>query len=110
MVRWAWGSRSIRQTLLPSSARAAPRLTVVVVLPTPPFWFIRAMIRMVLAASVGAGRGSARPSGQSDKDRVLQVLIGLSWGSSAVQAGPPATAGRESTPDYQVRINSNHKT
>src|SRR5437762_10902986 len=46
MVRWAWGSRSIKQTVLPSSARAAPRLTVVVVFPTPPFWFIRAMIRM----------------------------------------------------------------
>src|SRR5215216_3665564 len=46
MVRWAWGSRSIRQTVLPISARAAPRLTVVVVLPTPPFWFIRAMVRM----------------------------------------------------------------
>src|SRR3954470_16484100 len=46
MVRWAWGSRSMRQTVLPISARAAPRLTVVVVLPTPPFWFIRAMVRM----------------------------------------------------------------
>src|SRR5688500_18239027 len=46
MVRWACGSRSIRQTRLPSSARAAPRLAVVVVLPTPPFWFISAMIRM----------------------------------------------------------------
>src|SRR3954469_5362591 len=47
MVRCAWGSRSIRQTRLPSSARAAPRLVVVVVLPTPPFWFISAMIRMI---------------------------------------------------------------
>src|SRR4051795_13131886 len=46
MVRWACGSRSMRQTRLPCSARAAPRLTVVVVLPTPPFWFISAMIRM----------------------------------------------------------------
>src|SRR5437868_2294895 len=46
MVRWAWGSRSIKQTRLPISAMAAPRLTVVVVLPTPPFWFIRAMVRM----------------------------------------------------------------
>src|SRR6185312_12885916 len=45
MVRCACGSRSIRQTRFPCSARAAPRLTVVVVFPTPPFWFINAMIR-----------------------------------------------------------------
>src|SRR5687768_1676455 len=36
----------MRQTRLPASASAAPRLTVVVVFPTPPFWFISAMIRM----------------------------------------------------------------
>ena len=29
----------------PMSAKAAPRLTVVVVLPTPPFWLAKAMIR-----------------------------------------------------------------
>src|SRR6185437_7643362 len=46
MVRCAWGSKSTRQTRLPSSARAAPRLTVVVVFPTPPFWFINAITRM----------------------------------------------------------------
>src|SRR3954447_11374855 len=33
------------QTRLPASASAAPRLTLVVVLPTPPFWFITAMTR-----------------------------------------------------------------
>src|SRR5258708_5530591 len=37
----------MRQTVKPSSAKAAPRLTVVVVLPTPPFWFMRAMIRIL---------------------------------------------------------------
>src|SRR5438045_9639563 len=46
MVRCACGSRSTRQTFFPASASAAPRLTVVVVLPTPPFWFINAMVRM----------------------------------------------------------------
>src|ERR1051325_7149152 len=71
MVRWAWGSRSMRQTVLPISARAAPRLTVVVVLPTPPFWFIRAIVRILSrlrgrpAPSVDEGRaGSAGLSGR----------------------------------------------
>src|SRR2546423_13102074 len=40
----------MRQTRFPSSAKAAPRLTVVVVFPTPPFWFISAMIRMAAAS------------------------------------------------------------
>src|SRR5215208_4088454 len=72
MVRWAWGSRSMRQTFLPSSASVAPRLTVVVVFPTPPFWFIRAMVRMIAAA----------PWRTSDRS-----LIGLSRGSAGVQGG-----------------------
>ena len=32
------GSKSTSSTRRPSSASAAPRLMVVVVLPTPPFW------------------------------------------------------------------------
>ena len=35
------GSKSTRSTFRPSSARAAPRLIAVVVLPTPPFWLHR---------------------------------------------------------------------
>src|SRR4029453_3281236 len=37
------GSMSTRSTWRPCSARAAPRLMAVVVLPTPPFWLARAM-------------------------------------------------------------------
>src|SRR5512132_2092991 len=37
------GSVSTRSTWRPCSARAAPRLMAVVVLPTPPFWLARAM-------------------------------------------------------------------
>src|SRR5918994_6981095 len=37
------GSMSTRSTRRPCSARAAPRLMAVVVLPTPPFWLARAM-------------------------------------------------------------------
>src|SRR6266702_566264 len=43
IVRWPWGSRSMRRTRLPSSASAHPRFTAVVVLPTPPFWLATAM-------------------------------------------------------------------
>src|SRR4029077_8876716 len=43
MVRWPWGSRSMRRTRFPSSARAHPRFTAVVVLPPPPFWLATAM-------------------------------------------------------------------
>jgi len=38
------GSKSISRIFWPASAKAAPMLIVVVVLPTPPFWFATAMI------------------------------------------------------------------
>ena len=37
MVALPWGSRSIINTRWPTAAKPAARLTVVVVLPTPPF-------------------------------------------------------------------------
>src|SRR5262245_64781385 len=46
LVAWACGSRSSTQTRWPHSARAAARLTAVVVLPTPPFWLMIAIRRM----------------------------------------------------------------
>src|SRR5919201_5698832 len=39
------GSRSTTRTRWPFSASAAPRLTAVVLLPTPPFWLATATIR-----------------------------------------------------------------
>ena len=45
VVAFPCGSRSITRTRNPSSARAAPRLTDVVVLPTPPFWLATASTR-----------------------------------------------------------------
>ena len=59
-VRWAWGSRSMSITRWPASARAAPTLTAVVVLPTPPFWLMVA-IRLIgpplpMRPSQGAGK------------------------------------------------------
>lgn len=44
IVRLAWLSRSIRRTRFPFAARATPRLCVVVVFATPPFWFAIAII------------------------------------------------------------------
>src|SRR5436190_16944633 len=42
----AWGSRSRRSVLLPRRANAAARLMAVVVLPTPPFWLVIAIINV----------------------------------------------------------------
>src|SRR3990170_5337547 len=52
------GSKSTSSTLRPYSARAAPRLIVVVVLPTPPFWLHIEMIRAGpwLSRATGSGK------------------------------------------------------
>ena len=55
----ACGSRSTRRVFLPLLARAAARLMAVVVLPTPPFWLVMAMI-------IDGGQSKERPpSGQA---------------------------------------------
>jgi hypothetical protein len=43
LVALPCGSMSTSRTVLPSAARHAPRLTAVVVFPTPPFWLTTAM-------------------------------------------------------------------
>src|SRR5260370_2278202 len=55
IVRWPWGSRSMRRTRLPSSASAHPRFTAVVVLPTPPFWLAIAMTLLKRWLDICAG-------------------------------------------------------
>ena len=60
------GSKSTSSTLRPYSASAAPRLIVVVVLPTPPFWLHIAMTRAppCLVSRTGSGmNGIGRPVG-----------------------------------------------
>src|SRR6267154_27733 len=47
MVALPCGSRSISSTRRRVAARDAARLTAVVVLPTPPFWFAMAMTRFM---------------------------------------------------------------
>src|ERR1700730_10776504 len=58
-VRWPWASRSMRSTRWPNSARAAPRFTAVVVLPTPPFCMATAIVR----AKIGPSLTEAEVSG-----------------------------------------------
>src|SRR6516165_8032753 len=60
------GSKSTSRTRRPNSARAAPRLIVVVVLPTPPFWLQTATTRAgpCLVSGSGWGKtGRGRPVG-----------------------------------------------
>src|SRR6476661_10444576 len=60
------GSKSTSSTRRPTSARAAPRLMVVVVFPTPPFWLHMAMMRAGPWAARGCGSGKTgigRPVG-----------------------------------------------
>ena len=47
IVALPWGSRSISSTRWPDAARPAARLTQVVVLPTPPFWFAIQKMRAI---------------------------------------------------------------
>ena len=82
-----WGSRSTTRTRRPDSARAAPRFTAVVVLPTPPFWLAMAMIR---------GSSSGRSPGSSPSSAVAASAAGS--GSAAApgrsgRSGSDAAAG-----------------
>src|SRR5919106_1493058 len=45
LVSLPCGSRSMMRVGMPERARYAPRLMTVVVLPTPPFWFVQAVTR-----------------------------------------------------------------
>src|SRR4051812_39378388 len=110
-----WGSRSSSRTLW-SAARTVARLMAVVVLPTPPFWFARAMTRgrappcFGLESGMGAGRtdlaetedggggvGSARePLGAHDPGAggIRQFLLGgTALGKQGGAAGGEDAAG-----------------
>src|SRR2546429_4015228 len=83
------GSKSTSSTRRPYAARAAPRLIVLVVLPTPPFWFAIAMIRAGPCRSSGTGWG-----------------MGRRW-VTAVGSGGRRSAPRLS-PDCSARISEVH--
>src|SRR4051794_37024965 len=60
IVRLPCGSRSAQSTRCPSSERATARLSVVVVLATPPFWFANAMT-LALFSTEGSAFSSGKP-------------------------------------------------
>src|SRR4029453_14409350 len=65
MLLLACGSRSMSSVLRPRIASAAARLTAVVVLPTPPFWFaIATIIRCGPGYLVEVGRDHSRDWGR----------------------------------------------
>ena len=51
--RLAWGSLSSRRTRRPSAASVPARWCVVLVLPTPPFWFNSVITGMRLPPTTG---------------------------------------------------------
>src|SRR3569833_2364625 len=60
LVAFPWGSPSMRSVLCSAAARLAARLTAVVVLPTPPFWFAMAMTRATCPEAEIPRRARAR--------------------------------------------------
>src|SRR5207245_5224605 len=75
-VRWPWASRSISRTRCPISASAAPRLTAVVVLPTPPFCIATAIVRAKSAPSLTEA-GRDRPDGAALEGRTTIIGRGV---------------------------------
>src|SRR5918911_4214781 len=66
MVRLACGSRSTHRTRWPFSLNATARLRVVVVLATPPFWFVNAITCAVVGSRSGLERRLAGSGGGED--------------------------------------------
>src|SRR4051794_7501800 len=90
------GSKSTSSTRRPYSASAAPRLIVVVVLPTPPFWLHIATTRAGPCEDRGAGSGITgigRPVGPSappgaSKGRVSDTRSSLPGNVDTPTCGP----------------------
>ena len=95
------GSRSMISVRWPSSARHAPRLIVVVVLPTPPFWLATAMTRGSGAPAPARRRSTAcrRRVGDGVQAGLGRAHRGL--GRSVGHSGPgrplaqPGTHGQD---------------
>src|SRR6478609_38107 len=88
-----WGSRSISSTRRPYSVKAAPRLMVEVVLPTPPFWLHIAMIWAGPCSVMGLGSGSGR----------CRAFAGSCWRDTAPISGP-LSCGRATAEAASARV------
>ena len=86
IVRLPCGSRSTQSTRWPFSTKAAARLRVVVVLATPPFWFVKAIIWAL--SGIRSAYSYAR-EGNPSRMRPIVVLIAL---RAARRAAARATA------------------
>src|SRR5690606_11302346 len=108
MVALPWGSRSIMSTRWPIRARPAARLTVVVVLPTPPFWLATQKIFAMPTALLGlfGDRQLDAETDQEDPRQPFQRLpdarvgahalgqeMGQRHGGQAVQEGEEGDGG-----------------
>src|SRR3954468_23637478 len=88
-----WGSRSMSSTLRPYSTRAAPRLMVDVVLPTPPFWLHIAMMRAGPCSVRGFGSGRGRCRARAGSCREAAPISGpLSCGRATAEAASARVA------------------
>src|SRR5687767_5807209 len=76
---FAWGSRSTTSTRCSAAARHAAMFTVVVVLPTPPFWFDTAITRAMQVSRV-AGRSGWKSRGT--------IAMALGFANFGLRAGP----------------------
>src|SRR3954468_24852280 len=94
------GSRSTTRTRLPCSARATARFTVVVVLPTPPFWFAtqstlgwsgRGMVISPLGLRICTARNASMASGGSSSSEPGVSRETCSSGANGEPAGDPGT-------------------
>ena len=92
------GSRSAMSVRYPRSARAAPRFTAVVVLPTPPFWLASAITRGSGRARPPTGAAAASAAGRRWGRRPeAAACIGrdvAGWGASGRRLRPGPVGGR----------------
>ena len=83
------GSKSITNTLRPTSARQAPRLTAVVLFPTPPFWFAMAITR---APSVTQLPSASCPTPHASSSAATPPIGSIASSPSPSSPAPSATA------------------
>src|SRR5438132_1390268 len=98
IVRFPCGSRSMQSTRRPRSTSATPRLMVVVVFATPPFWFASAMTWGYAPPWPVAGARAERLLGEKRKlppvERLAEPAVVVGEGQPRAHAGGEAAAQR----------------